>query len=339
MPLIARIKDIAEFLPERILANEELANLYPGWSAEKIYEKTGIKERRVVAENETATDLAVEAVNKLFSQNKIKKTDIDFIIFCTQAPDYILPTSACLIQNRLGLSKNVGALDINLGCSGFVYGLSLAKGLIETGAACCVLLITADTYSKFIHPGDKSVRTLFGDAAVATAVVAEQSADYDIGPFVFGTDGAGAKHLIVETGGSRQPRTAETAREKEDASGNIRAQDNLFMDGAAVMSFTLKEVPLAVETLMVKAGLVADDINYYVLHQANRFMLEALRKKLGIDPEKMPINMEYSGNTVSSTVPLMLCQMRKQGLLSKRSKLMLVGFGVGFSWAACILNF
>ena len=171
--IIARLKDIAIYMPDTVLSNNELAAIYPEWPAEKIFEKTGILERRIAAPKQTASDLAFEAANNLFSQKNISPGDVDFVILCTQAPDHTLPTSACILQDRLGLSKQTGALDINLGCSGFVYGLSLAKGLIETGAARCVLLLTADTYSKYIHPMDKSVRTLFGDAAAATAIVAD----------------------------------------------------------------------------------------------------------------------------------------------------------------------
>jgi 3-oxoacyl-[acyl-carrier-protein] synthase-3 len=243
----ARLKDMAMFLPSKVLANDELAALYPEWPADKILEKTGISERRVADVAQTAGDLAYEAAINLFTQGQIAVADVDFIILCTQAPDYVLPTTACLLQDRLGVSRQAGALDINLGCSGFVYGLTLAKGLIETGAASCVLLITADTYSKYIHPMDKSVRTLFGDAAAATAIVATEGAEDTIGPFVFGTDGSGAKHLIVEAGMFRTPKSPDTAKEMTDDSSNIRTRENLYMNGAEVMAFSLKEVPKAAD--------------------------------------------------------------------------------------------
>jgi 3-oxoacyl-[acyl-carrier-protein] synthase-3 len=229
-------------------------------------------------------------------------------------------------------------LDINLGCSGFVYGLSLAKGLIETGAAQCVLLLTADTYSKYIHPKDKSVRTLFGDAAAATAIVASTESQ-SIGQFVFGTDGSGAKNLIVEAGLFRQPKTLVTATEAEDEFGNIRTQENLYMNGAEVMAFSLVEVPKAVDRLLDNAGLTKENIDFFVLHQANKFMLDALRKKLKVPPEKLPILVEDCGNTVSSTIPLALFKLKREGRLQSGHQLMLVGFGVGYSWAACIVNF
>jgi 3-oxoacyl-[acyl-carrier-protein] synthase-3 len=335
----ARIKDIAVYLPETVLGNDELAKLYPEWPAEKILEKTGINERRIAGKTQTAGDMAYEATCNLFAQGQVTAKDVDFIILCTQAPDYVLPTTACLLQDRLNISRHAGALDINLGCSGFVYGLSLAKGLIETGAARCVLLLTSDTYSKYIHPLDKSVRTLFGDAAAATAIVASESTNEAIGPFVFGTDGSGAKNLIVEAGMYREPKSCDTSIEQTDSSGNVRSRDNLYMNGAEVMAFSLKEVPKAADALLDKAGKSKEEIDFFVLHQANKFMLEALRKKLKLPVEKLPITMESCGNTVSSTIPIAMHKLLSQGRLKRGQQLMLVGFGVGYSWAACLLSF
>jgi 3-oxoacyl-[acyl-carrier-protein] synthase-3 len=335
----AYLKDIAVYLPESLLSNEELAKLYPEWPAEKILEKTGISERRIADKEQTAGDMAFEAARNLFKQGHIVEEDVDFIILCTQAPDYVLPATACILQDRLGISRQAGALDINLGCSGFVYCLSLAKGLIETGAANCVLLLTADTYSKYIHPLDKSVRTLFGDAAAATAVVASKDADEAIGPFVFGTDGSGGKNLIVQAGMYRMPKSYDTSIERKDNSGNIRSRDNLYMNGAEVMAFSLKEVPKAVDGLLRKAGKTKEDIDFFVFHQANKFILEALRKKLKLPEDKLPITMESCGNTVSSTIPIAMFTLKRQEKLQRGHKLMLIGFGVGYSWAACLLSF
>jgi 3-oxoacyl-[acyl-carrier-protein] synthase-3 len=334
----ARIEAIEFYLPDQVITNQDLANIYPEWSAEKIFDKTGIRERRIAGPGQTAGDLAFEAANKLFSKKHIHPSDVDFMILCTQAPDYVLPTTACVLQERLNIPRSAGALDINLGCSGFVYALSLAKGLIETGAARCVLLLTADTYSKYIHPMDKSVRTLFGDAAAAT-IVAATTADHEhIGPFVFGTDGSGAKNLIVEAGLFRLPNSHHTSIEQKDNSGNIRSQENLYMNGAEVMTFSLREVPKAADSLLRKAGKSKEQIDYFVLHQANRFMLEALRKKLKIPKDKFPVLVEECGNTVSSTIPITLYKMHQDGILKSSHKVMLIGFGVGYSWAACLLT-
>ncbi|MFG6468685.1 ketoacyl-ACP synthase III [Roseateles sp. BYS87W] len=338
MPLNATLLDIATFLPAGRLDNNALAALYPAWSADKIFEKTGIQTRAIAAEDETAGDLAFGAAQALFAQGRVSASDVDFVILCTQAPDYVLPTTACVLQHRLGIPTSAGALDVNLGCSGYVYCLSLAKGLIETGAARCVLLLTADTYSKYIHPLDKSVRTLFGDGATASVVVAREQGEPSIGPFVFGTDGSGAEQLIVPAGGFRRPCDAQSAEEVRDASDNVRSANHLYMNGAEVMAFTLREVPRAVDATLTKAGLTREDIDYFVLHQANRFMLDALRKKLKVPPERLPIHVETVGNTVSSTIPLTLHAMKCAGELAEPRRLMLVGFGVGLSWAACVLN-
>jgi 3-oxoacyl-[acyl-carrier-protein] synthase-3 len=335
----ARVSDIAGYLPDTVLDNEELEGLYPGWTANKIYEKTGIRSRRVASDEQTAADLAQHAALALFARGNVAPESVDFLILCTQAPDYILPTSACLLQDKLGLPTSAGALDVNLGCSGFVYCLSLAKGLVESGSAQCVLILTADTYSKYIHPSDKSVRTLFGDGASATSVVACEAPEAPIGPFVFGTDGRGAKNLIVEAGGFRTPRSAATAVEHADDSGNVRSRDHLYMAGTEVMGFSLREVPRAATALLAKADVAKESIDYFVLHQANRFMLEALRKKMKVDESQFPIHIEDCGNTVSSTIPLTLVAMREQGYFDTRKKLMLLGFGVGYSWAGCLLHF
>lgn len=334
-----KILDMAAFLPANLLTNAQLAALYPEWPAEKIYEKTGIKERHIAAPDQTASDLAYEAAVRLFSQGIVAPDAVDFVILCTQAPDYVLPTSACVLQDRLGLPTHSGALDVNLGCSGYVYGLSLAQGLLATGAARCVLLLTADTYSKYIHPMDKSVRTLFGDGATATALIKAEEETSNLGPFVFGTDGSGAKKLIVEAGMFRTPASEATSVEYTDKSGNVHSADHLYMDGADVMAFSLTSVPSALNTLLAKTGYTMEQIDLFVFHQANRFMLQALRKKLHIPEEKFPIVMEGCGNTVSSTIPLALIHLREQGRLARGMRLALIGFGVGYSWAACHLKY
>jgi 3-oxoacyl-[acyl-carrier-protein] synthase-3 len=333
----AQVQALASYLPEAVLANDALAALYPGWTAEKIFEKTGVRERRIAAPGETASDLAYQAALRLFEKSGVTPDQIDFLLFCTQAPDYVLPTSACLLQDRLGLPTTCGALDFNLGCSGFVYGLALAKGLIETGAARRVLLLTADTYSRFIHPLDKSVRTLFGDGAAATLIEAVEADRAMIGPFVFGTDGRGAPNLIVPTGGARRPPDAASAIEAEDESGNIRSADNLLMKGPEIVSFTLKAVPPAIERLLADAKLTMDDIDLFVFHQASAFILEKLRKKIGIPPERFAIKLETCGNTVSSTIPIALED--QLGAQAGERLAMLVGFGVGYSWAATCVRF
>lgn len=334
----ARIVGISTHLPDNVLSNEDLAEAFPEWPARKILEKTGIRERRIAGPEETAGDLAAAAAAKLFRYHEIDTGSIDFIILCTQAPDFVLPTTACILQHRLGLPTCTGAIDINLGCSGYVYGLSLATGLIASNAAKRVLLLTADTYSKYISEQDKSVRTLFGDGAAATLIEKCGADEGRIGPFVFGTDGAGAEALIVPAGGFRNPKSAATAQPSTDGSGNIRSQDDLFMHGGDVMSFSLREVPRAIRELCNRDDCPLESYDALVLHQANKFMLDALERKLGLSPDKIPRNFESIGNTVSSSIPFVLEQLLQESRCSQPQRLMLVGFGVGLSWAAASIK-
>ena len=330
----AAIRAIEYYLPEKAVTTEQLSAEFPEWSVQKIDEKTGIQVRHIAREDECSSDLGVAAARKLFESGACAPQDIDYVLFCTQSPDYFLPTTACLIQDRLGIPVSAGALDFNLGCSGFVYGLGLAKGLVESGQATRLLLITAETYSKFIHSRDRSVRTIFGDAAAATLVTAVDSEDALIGPFVFGTDGRGANNLIVPTGGLRRSRSAETGREVTDDSGNVRSQDHLFMDGAEIFNFTLKAVPQSVCQLLERSHKTLDEIDLFVFHQANRYMLDYLRRKIKVPQEKFYVAMGYCGNTVSSTIPIALKHAQMEGRLKPENLTMLVGFGVGYSWAA-----
>lgn len=319
----ARLAGIAAYLPENVLGNAALAERFPEWPAERIEEKLGIRERRIAADGECVSDLAVKAAEALFARTGVERGAVDFLLVCTQSPDYPLPTTACLVQDRLGLAKNVGALDFNLGCSGYVYGLGLAKGLVESGQARRVLLITAETYSKYIDPDDKNVRTLFGDGAAATWVVSDDQDAGGIGPFVYGTDGSGAENLIVRRGGMR-------CRGSGDAF--------LRMDGPAIYSFTLRAVPAAVDAVLARAGLGREQVDLYVLHQASKYMLEGLQRAMKVPAEKMVFAMRETGNTVSASIPLALLAAEREGRLKPGMRVLLVGFGVGLSWGACLVE-
>jgi 3-oxoacyl-[acyl-carrier-protein] synthase-3 len=334
----AAIAAIAAHLPAGELTNEDLAAELGDWTAEKIFDKTGIRSRRVSAEEECASDLGVTAARRLFESGVCSPSAVDFLIFCTQTPDYFLPATACTMQTRLGLRTSCGAVDINQGCSGFVYGLALAKSLVEAGPASCVLLVTADTYTKLLHPRDRSVRAIFGDGAAATLVVRSHANEELIGPFVLGTDGRGACQLLVPAGGLRRRPSQETAVAREAEGGNWRSEQNLFMNGPEIFNFTLSTVPLAVQQLLSKANGGPHGVDYFVFHQANRFMLERLRNKLKIAPEKFCIDLEDCGNTVSSTIPLALERARRGGRITSGQRVMLVGFGVGYSWAAGMIR-
>ncbi len=331
------IRCISYYVPPDVLSNADLNSQFPEWSVDKIARKTGIAKRHIASPETCSSDLGFESARRLFAEHGVDPGDIDFLLLCTQSPDYFLPTTACLLQQRLGLPDTVGALDFNLGCSGFVYGLSLARGMIESGDAANVLLITAETYSKFIHPKDKSVRTIFGDGAAATLVTAA-SGDGRLGPFVFGTDGAGGPNLIVPHGGLRHP-YRESQELPELVDQGPRIDGNLFMDGSEIFQFTLRRIPRLVGDLLAKSEMTDDQIDLYVFHQANAYMLEALRKKLKISEDKFYVSISEYANTVSSTIPIALAEALGSGRIGPGSRVMLVGFGVGYSWAGCIARF
>lgn len=318
-----KISKISYYLPEKTISNQDFEKIFPEWDAEQIEKKVGIVQRHIAAEDETAADMAVKAAEKLFEN--YDRSKVDFVLFCTQSPDYKLPTSACMIQDRLKLRTGIGALDFNLGCSGYVYGLSLAKGLIASGAAQNVLLLTAETYSKYMHAEDKVNRTIFGDAATATII---DASDTDkLGEFVFGTDGSGADKLIVAEGGAKTPFTAANC-----------AGAWISMDGPEIFNFTIATVPPMFKAVLEKNSATLESVDYVIFHQANAFMLNFLRKTSGIPKEKFYVNMRDTGNTVSNTIPIALADCLSEGLIKRGDRVALVGFGVGLSWAGTVIE-
>ena len=332
----AYIKAISYYLPDRVVTNEDLVKEFPEWDVEKVYSKVGVKERHLAGESETAGDLAEKAARKLFEEYQVSPSDIDFLLLCTQSPDYRLPSTACILQDRLGILTSAGAFDYDLGCSGCIYGMAVAKGLIAAGLASNVLLLTAETYTKYLHPDDKSNRTIFGDGAAA-CLISEEKGLAEIGDFVLGTDGSGADNLIVKTQGARFPE--RTGLSTEDDDGHVNREDYLYMNGSAIFNFTLEKVPPMMKQLLEKSGLGKDDIDYYVFHQANKYMLNTLRKICGISKDKFHIDLEHTGNTVSSTILISLKDSLEQGLICPGMKVMACGFGVGLSYGGTILHF
>lgn len=325
---------IKSFLPSRIVTNSDLEQEFPEWTAEKIEEKVGILSRHVASEKETALDLAEQACLGLFREHPEVKDSVDYLLLCTQSPDYCLPGNSSILQDRLGLPASIGALDYNLGCSGYIYGLSLAKGLLVSRISKGVLLVTAETYTKRINQKDKGNRSIFGDAATATFLT-EKDAE-SIGDFVLGTDGAGAENLIVRNGGMRFREGA--TEEKTYGSGNIYTDDDLYMDGPEIFNFTIDIVPSLIKKTLKKNGLEQKDINLFVLHQANSYILNFLRKINRIPENQFYLNMKNTGNTVSSTIPIALEDGFKSGLIHAGDKVLLAGFGVGYSYGATILT-
>lgn len=332
---MAFIKALSYYLPEKIVTNEELVREFPEWSVEKVAQKVGVDSRHLAAAGETAGDMAEKAARKLFKEYNIDPKSIDFLMLCTQSPDYFLPSTACILQNRLGIPTASGAFDYNLGCSGCIYGMALAKGLIAAGIAKNVLLLTAETYNKYLHPSDKSNRSIFGDGAAACLISTEGFAE--IGEFTLGTDGRGANNLIVKTGAARQKDA--TGKSVEDDEGHVWFDDYLYMNGGAVFNFTLDAVPAMMTDILSKNQLEKDDIDFYVFHQANKFMLNTIRKVCVLPKEKFYVNLAKTGNTVSSTVMIGLKKCMDNQTIKAGDKVMVTGFGVGLSWGGTILRF
>lgn len=333
MGIGVKIHKIGYYLPEKVVTNDELSLLFPEWSSNGIYEKVGILERRIVSPNETGLDLAEKA--SLEALKDFDKNSIDFIIYCTQSPDYFLPTTACLLQDRLGLRRDIGAFDFNLGCSGYIYGLMIAKGFINANLANTILLVMAETYSKYIHPEDKGNLSIFGDGAAATILT--KSENEQIFDFVVGTDGRGWDKLIVHNGAAKN-RNSQTFINTSDENVNPFPPDYLFMDGPEIFNFTIKNVPGLVANTLKKNNLTMDEIDYVIFHQANKYMLEYLRKKIDIPESKFHIDLKHTGNTVSATIPIALANCIGNNLVKKGDKILLVGFGVGYSWGATIIE-
>ena len=332
----AWIRAISYYLPEETLTNETLAEAFPEWDVDKVYNKVGVRTRHLAGRAETAGDLAEKAAGKLFEEYGIAPGEVDFLLLCTQSPDHFLPSTACILQDRLGIPTTAGALDYDLGCSGCIYGLAMAKGLIASGLASNVLLLTAETYTKYLHPEDKSNKTIFGDGAAA-CLISKEKGLAEIGDFVLGTDGSGAANLMVRSGAARQPE--KTGRFAVDDDGHTNYEDYLYMNGSAIFNFTLETVPPLMKSLLAKSGLEKADVDYFVFHQANKYMLSTLRKVCGIPADKFYVDLEETGNTVSSTILIGLKECLGTGKIAPGAKVMICGFGVGLSYGACLLQF
>lgn len=332
---MAFIKGISYYLPERIVSNGELLQNFPEWDVDKVAKKVGVNIRHLAAKDETAGDMAEQAARKLFAEYNISPLEIDFVLFCTQSPDYFLPSTACVLQQRLSIPTTAGAFDYNLGCSGCIYGMAVAKGLIAGGIAKNVLLLTAETYNKYLHPSDKSNRSIFGDGAAACLISTEGFAR--IGGFILGTDGSGADNLIVRTGAARQK--DRTGLAVVDEEGHMQYDDYLYMNGGAIFNFTLNVVPDMVQQILRKNNLILDNVDYFLFHQANKFMLDTIRKVCSLPKERFYVDLEETGNTVSSTIMIGLKNILDTGMINPGMQLMVAGFGVGLSWGGTMLKF
>lgn len=333
-PQAARLRAVAGFVPQGRLSNAVLAEEHPDWDMARLGSKIGIVERRIAEPGETAGDLAAAAARRLFAATGTSGSDFDYLLFCTQSPDYFLPATACVLQHRLSLPVTAGALDFNQGCSGYVYGLQLAKALVSGGAARNVLLLTGETYSRYIDPNDRTVRPIFGDGASASWIHGGPEGA-ELGAIRVGTDGSGSERLIVRSGGARSVRGSESELRAESR-GAGADRDRLYMDGREVFNFTLDRVPPLINEILDAASLRSEDVHWVVLHQANRFMNEHLRRKLGFPESRVPERLSDVGNTVSATIPLVLTA--HGGSMRPGDSVLLVGFGVGYSWGAALLT-
>jgi len=301
-----------------------------------VAERSGVTTRYIARDDETAYDLARAVCETLLDRHEDARNRIDGILFCTQSRDYIMPSNACVLQNELGLSESVYALDYSLGCAGYIYGLAMARGLIQTGMASNILLITADTYSRFVSKYDRSTRVLFGDAA-AVSWITEANADSGLFDIQCATS-VDPETIIVPSGGFRTPKSETTGVMGKDASGNIRSQEDLYMHGRGVLTFINSKVANQIRDILAKNCLSTDDIDLFVFHQASKMALDSLAETLEINPQKTFRNLSRVGNTVSASIPIAIKDAMDSGRASVGDKLLLSGFGVGLSWGSALIR-
>ncbi|HUY87475.1 MAG TPA: ketoacyl-ACP synthase III [Pirellulales bacterium] len=332
-----RLAGVASAVPDRVATADEDATVFGGVEMAKIAKSTGIRSRRIAPDGICTSDLCLAAAERLLGDLAWDRDSIDTLIFVSQTPDYFLPSTSCSLHGRLGLSNQCAAFDVNLGCSGYAYGVWLASHLVASGASRRALLLAGDTGARNVNPLDRSARPLFGDAGAATAFERQPSAERMF--FRLGTDGSGQNHLIVPAGGYRMRPSRQTAQSHPDADGNVRSLDQLYMNGAEIFLFTLAEVPGLVRGTLEDAAWAMDDVDAFVFHQANRFMLTHLAKSMKVPLEKLTLALEEFGNTSSASIPLAITARLAERFASGPAKVLLAGYGVGFSWAAAAITF
>lgn len=334
----ARIAHIAYYLPQKEFSNDDFFAIFPKEKELSSYGKLGILNRHVCLPEEAASDLAVKAAQILFEEVPSAKEKIDFLIFNSPDNDHYTPSTSCIIQGRLGLREDIGTIDLTHGCSGYTYSLSIAKGLIESGQAKNVLVLNASSLTKTFHAMDKASRFVFGDAGSATFLTASVDSE-GIGSFVFGTRGSDFERIIIRDGMGRNPIHENSFVEKTDEFGNVFNDACFRMDGTGVFYFSMNTVPDLVKNVLQRNNLNLSDVDQIVLHQANSFMLEFLRKKIGIEKERFYNCIEHTGNTVSCTIPIALKELMNNGKISSGKKVLVAGFGTGLSWSGTIIQF
>lgn len=331
------IKQIEYYLPEKVVTNKDLAKENPDWDIEKTEGKSGVKSRHIADSNQTALDLAIKAVEKILSTDNDVKDQIHAIIFCTQSPDYIMPSNSFLIHKYFNFSEDVWAFDYNLACSGYIYGLAISRGILETSLAKNILLITSETYSKYLNPKDRSTNILFGDGAAASIIsIGKQRGFIDV---ILSSNGEKFETFYIPAGGSKLPKDIHTKETTIDHSGNVRNLENIHMNGFAVWQFISKKVSEQISKILVRNNLSVNDIDLFVFHQASKLTLDSLIKTLNIKKDKVFVNLKDIGNTVSSSIPIALKDAKDNGRLKRGDLILLSGFGVGLSWGSIIMEY
>ncbi len=336
--MFSTIKGIGLYFPAKVYTNSDLQSDFPTLKVKELTRLTGVESRHICEKNETSVDMGFKAAEDLFSQKIINKDEVEYLIFCSAGGDYITPASACVVHELLGLNENCGTVDINQGCTGFLHGFNLANGLITSGSASNVLLITSEAISKTVHSKDKGNRAIFGDAAAATLISSTENRKV-LSKFIFGTDGSKFDQIIIKYGRERYPIEDFIGEDFIDEMGAQRNDSKIYMNGSEVFNFSINKAPDLIDKLLKNANLQIDDIDMFVFHQSNRILLETLGKKLNIPEEKIVFELENNGNTVSSSIPIALKNSEKNNLLKRGHIILTAGFGVGFSWGGCIFEY
>lgn len=331
-----RIVGIANAVPEKVAVNTDSIGIFTEQIVKRINETTGIESRHVATPDICTSDLCYAAFNQLLDDLDWQRESIDLLIFVSQTPDYVLPATACSLHGRLELGSHCAAFDVNLGCSGYVYGLWMASQLMQGGTFKRAILAVGDTISRMVSPEDRASALLIGDGGSVTALERDDSAPDMV--FDLGTDGKGQDNLIVPAGGFRNPTTEQTRQRTEREKSNIRSDNDVYMDGTRVFTFTLRTVPATISSVLETAGWTMADVDSYVLHQANRYILNHIGKRMNIPEDKLPICMREFGNTSAATIPITMGEMLSGPLTSTPQKLIISGFGVGWSWATAAIT-
>ena len=329
-----QIAGISACVPRNIEKNSELTSLIPPAEIDKTIKSIGIKEKRIVDDGTCASDLCFRAASQLLEDLKIDRNSIDVLIFMSQGPDFVVPATAPLMQNRLGLSNSTACFDINLGCSGYIYGLSLSFSLAMHESIKRVLFLDGETFTKVVSKKDKVNAPLYGDAGTATLIEKSHSTD---SYFALFTDGSGKDALFIKAGGARCPSSESTLQETLREEGNIRSDHQLFMDGMEVFNFTIRVVPKNVLEILGYSKYRIEDVDYVIFHQANKFMTDFFAKKLKIPASKVPYCLDRFGNTSSASIPLTIVSELKDKIGEKATVIM-SGFGAGLSWGSALLD-